>query len=149
MEEEVLVRYDSRDAELEQALTELGDLSGRDLQCLTGLDRRTIDRVRQRGAASPRVREAIVAGALAMCGQGQAQPAGPTRLQCSCALRVSGASPTSCSDERPRSGARCRMAGPVVAPNAHPGPAAGAESTVGSGCHRVSRVLEGGQDAEG
>lgn len=62
--DEILVEYDSRDAEVEQALAVLAKLSGRDLQRLTGIDRRTIDRVRLRGTASPRVRAAIVAGAL-------------------------------------------------------------------------------------
>ncbi len=67
--DEILTTYDSRDAELEQALVALAHLSGRDLQRVTGVDRRTIDRVRRRGAASTRVRAAIVAGALAADGR--------------------------------------------------------------------------------
>ncbi len=63
---EILTQYDSRDVELEQALAALARLSGREMQRLTGVDRRTIDRVRQRGGASPRVRGAILTSALAL-----------------------------------------------------------------------------------
>ncbi len=62
--DETLTQYGSRDVELEQALAALAHLSGRELQRLTGVDRRTIDRVRQRGEASPRVRATILASAL-------------------------------------------------------------------------------------
>ncbi len=56
----ILTQYGSRDVELEQALAALAHMSGREVQRLTGVDRRTIDRVRQRGEASPRVRAAIL-----------------------------------------------------------------------------------------
>ncbi len=68
--DEILTVYGSRDVDLEQALTALAHLSGRDVQLLTGVDRRTVDRVRQRGEASPEVRAKLLALARA-AGTGQ------------------------------------------------------------------------------
>jgi len=62
---ELATQYRRRDVELEEALAALSHLSGRRVQRVTGVDRRTVDRVRERGAASSRTRTAIIAGAAA------------------------------------------------------------------------------------
>ncbi len=72
--DEILTEYGRDDPELEHAVAALAHLSGREVQRVTGVDRRTIDRVRQRGAASPRVRAAILAGALAAHNASNARP---------------------------------------------------------------------------
>ncbi len=61
--DEVLTQYGSHDVELEQALAAFAHLSGREVQRLIGVDRRTVDRIRQRGAASALARGAVIAGA--------------------------------------------------------------------------------------
>ncbi len=76
--DEILTEYARDDPELEQALAALARLSGREVQRVTGVDRRTIDRVRLRGAASPRVRAAIITGALAHRAGNAALPSGPS-----------------------------------------------------------------------
>ncbi len=60
---ELTAIYESRDVDLERALAQAARLSGRQLERMTGVNRRTLDRIRQRQRASASTRALLLAAA--------------------------------------------------------------------------------------